>query len=246
MPYHDTNIIDEYLSGRMKDEDLTSFKLQVQQDADLRAAVEERKNLLVAINAFGDIQMKERAKRIHEIATSPSTKVRQLPVWRYAAAVAAVLAIGFGIWIWLQSPAAPTDLYAQFYAPYSLSFSTRDLSADQQLSQASELYKNGNYENVLPILEELLNKKINNKGRIKLAAGISHLEIGNDNQARSYFQALIANVNSPYYEQGLWYAAMLSLRKGDVASTKRYLQELINETGSFNHEEAEEILGKLE
>ncbi len=245
MPYHDTNIIDEYLSGRMKGEPLISFEQQLQNDADLQRAVQERKDLLVAVNALGDIQMKERARRIHETVMKPEANVRRLSVWHYAAAAVAIIAIGIAIWLWAQPP-SPSELYAQYYEPYSLSFSARGLDADQQLSKASELYKNEDYENTLPVLEELLTKEVNNKDRVRLAAGICQMELGKNNEALSYFQNLISNTNSPYYEQGLWYAALLSLRSNDISSAKKYLQQLTLDVDSFNYEEAEIILSKLE
>ena len=245
MPYYDIDKIDEYLSGRMKGKTLISFEQQLQNDADLQKAVQERKELLVAVNALGDIHMKERAKRIHKIATGSSTKIRRIPLWRYAAAAVVFLAICFGIWFWLQ-PSSPTDLYVNYYEPYTLSFSTRDLTADQQLSQASELYKKGDFENTLPVLEELLTKDVRNKDRIRLAAGICQMELNNDGEALSYFQNLINNTSSPYNEQGLWYAGLLSLRSEDVSAAKQFLQQLTLDADSFKAEEAKKILSRLE
>ena len=244
MPYHDINIIDEYLTGRMKGKTLISFERQLQNDIDLQEAVQERKDLLIAVNALGDIQMKERARRIHEIVTKPEAKVRRLSVWRYAAAAVAVIAIGLAIWLWTQ-PIAPSELYVQYYEPYALSFGTRDQGADQQLSLASELYKNDDFENAFPVLEELLTKDVSNRDRIRLAAGICQMELGENKEALFYFSNLISNTNSPYYEQGLWYAALVSLRSNDISSSKKYLQQLALGAGAFKYDEAKKILNKL-
>ena len=241
----DPHIIDEYLTGHMTKEARISFENQLEQNAELQAALEDRKILLAAIDAIGDVQMKERAKRIHQKATAPVTKVRKFSFLQYAAAAILALVVAVGIWLYLK-PASPAELFAAHYEPYVLNFTNRDLNTDQQLSQASTLYINGNYQEAVPLLENLLNQEINNKDQVRLATGIGHMELNNDAAASNYFQQLIDNPSSPYYEQGLWYAALLSLRNENIGNAEQYLNELIKDDTSFYFKKANELLSKLD
>ncbi|MEO1263066.1 MAG: hypothetical protein AAFZ15_29930 [Bacteroidota bacterium] len=244
MLYRDPHIIDEYLTGRMTEEARIAFEKELQQDAELQTAVEERKVLIAVIDSLGDIEMKKRAKRIHQKAMVSTTRVRKVAFWKYAAAAVFVLLFAVSIWIYRQ-PASPADLYARHYEPYGLSFAIRNPASGQQLSQASTYYGNGDYQAAIPVFEGLLNQEISNKDQVRLALGICQMELSNDEGALNYFQLLIDNPSSPYFEQGLWYAALLSLRSANILTAKKYLNELIRDEDSFYFDDANELLNDL-
>ncbi|HFA48531.1 MAG TPA: tetratricopeptide repeat protein, partial [Bacteroidetes bacterium] len=238
----DQHIVDEYLLGNLSGEELASFEKKLEKEEALQAAVEDRKDLIAAVDALGDIQMKERVRRIHERATNKTTVVRQIKPRRinfraYAAAAVALVAIGLSLWIWLRPP-LNERLYADFFEPYSISFSSRGNDADQKLSEAGRLYNNGDYINAIPVLEKLLNEEINNKDGVLLATGISYMELGEYENAARIFENIIDKKGSPYYEQGVWYLALVALEENDIDGCKRYLGLLVEEEDGFYYDRA--------
>ena len=240
----DRHKIDEYLLSLMGLTEHKKFEEQMAHDADLQTAVEERRELIGYVDALGDIQMKERVRRIHEKELGRSAKIRRMGGRRYAVAAAIALMVGLALWVFLRPP-SNASLYADYYEPYAMNFGARGGNADQQLAEAGSLYKNGNYEKAIPVFNSLLNEDIDNEDGVKLALGISYMEMGDNEKAIVYFENLINKKDAPYYEQGLWYAALAETKQGENESAINHLRALSEVDGSYYFEKSAALLEEL-
>jgi tetratricopeptide (TPR) repeat protein len=227
----DQHTIDEYLLNRLDGEELKAFEQLLAQDESLMKEVIERRQLLSAMEIVGDLQMKERVKRIHlaEIGRSdkPPANTNKR---KWAFALVLLLIASLAIW-WVMRPKAqtPPQLYAQYYQPYDLNFGTRNTDASQALAEAGGLYKSGKYAEALPLFEQALTANPADS-KARLALGICQLELGQYDQALAQFNALM-DANDPLFgEQAIWYAAMVRLQQGNVAETKALLEKLVAES----------------
>lgn len=241
----DQHRVDEYILGLMKPAERNKFEQELASDADLQIAVQERQELITYVDALGDMQMKERVRRIHVQEVGGSAKVRRMSVMRYAIAAGLALAIGVAIWLFMRPP-LNERLYAANYTPYEITFSARGGdNVEKQLVEASRFYKSGNYTEAALIFKNALTENIDNEDGVRLALGISEMEVENFSNSLNQFDRIIDNVDSPYREQALWYAALVSLKKNDIFTASKYLDPLVEDTESFYHVEAKELASAL-
>ena len=226
----DQHTIDEYLLNRLEGDNLQTFEQSLAHDEALAKEVAERKQLMSAMEMVGDLQMKERVRRIHlaEIGRSdnpPNTNPRK---WVFALVL--ILIASLAIW-WFVRPKAqtPPQLYAQYYKPYDLNFSTRNSDASLVLAEAGALYKSGNYATALPLFEQVINATPTDS-KARLAAGICQLELKQYEEALAQFNVLIDAKDPLFGEQALWYGAMARLQQGNVTETSVLLEKLVTES----------------
>ncbi|MBK8562955.1 MAG: tetratricopeptide repeat protein [Saprospiraceae bacterium] len=243
----DQHTIDEYLLNRLDGEELKAFEQLLAQDESLMNEVIERRQLLSAMEMVGDLQMKERVKRIHltEIGRIEKPPVTTNPrKWIFAFVL--LLIASLAIW-WVMRPKAqtPPQLYAQYYQPYDLNFGTRNMDANQALAEAGGLYKSGKYAEALALFEQALTANPADS-KARLALGICQLELGQYDQALAQFNALM-DANDPLFgEQAIWYAAMTKLQQEDIVGCKALLEGILSNQEGQYQEKAKELSNKLQ
>lgn len=239
----DQHTIDEYLLNRLEGKDLQAFEQLLAQDESLMKEVIERRQLLSAMDMVGDLQMKERVRRIHlaEMGRGDRKPVNtNTRKWLFALVLVLIASLA-AWWALRPKPQTPAQLYAQYYQPYDLNFGTRSTDASQALAEAGGLYKSGKYAEALPVFEQALVASPNDS-KARLALGICQLELGQYDQALLQFNALL-DANDPLFgEQARWYAALAKLGKGDVAGCKALLEGFLSDRESQFHQKASELM----
>lgn len=241
----DTYYIDEYLLGRLKGEELESFEQKMNQEPDMKAIVDERKALLVNLEAYGEMQLKARINRLTE--SSEMTKAGP-KIWLWVIGLIVLGALLFAIWQYTASKQSPPDqLYAAYFEPYPLNFGSRGDDFDKQLAEAGSQYQAGNYSKALPIFEAVVGQQAEPQDGTLLAMGVSYLALGQSSKASEVFQQINNNQNSPYKTQALWYMALSNLQMNNTEACKKQLQLLLQNTQpkSKYFEMATELLSKL-
>ena len=242
----DPHIIDEYLLNRLEGPALTAFEQQMSQDKALADEVALQRQLLAAVDALGDLRMKERVQRIHKTEMErPTPNQESKKTGKWAILVVLLLLTAFGLWMVLRpKQQAPAQLYAAYYEPYDLSFGSRSTDAEQLLADAGTRYKAGNYAQALPLFEKAF-ANTPNDSKTRLAIGICQMEIGEFDQALTHFNALI-NANDPIFgEQAIWYAALAHLHKNNTEDCKKLLETLVKEPDSKYYEKAAQLLSNF-
>lgn len=242
MEYSD-QFIDDYLLGRLQGEALQRFELSIKNDESLAIAIKNRQAILGIVDAIGDIEMMDHIKRIHQKEMTKKSKPKIFRLWRIASVAAVFLVIALGLWLWMRPP-VPEKLFIANYEPYPLSFTSRDNNTDSQLAQANIFYKASDYQKALPLFEELYAKDPS-QSKFALAIGICKMETDANEEAFQYFQLLGNREFDLFKDHGLWYAALVKLRQGDINTTKEYLKKLVDKPDAYFHKQAVELIEKL-
>ncbi len=191
----------------------------------------------VSINTLDTINLKIQ-KRI-------SVPLKKKTHWSYYYAVAAVLLIGFMSILVLTKKNPNETLYTAYYEPYPNAFPlVRGEIEGGTIEEAMTFYEKGEFDKALPIYNNILIKEPDNH-IICLYKGISLLETGNIETAIDIFQIIIDRKDPQLDETAKWYAALAYLKKNDMAVSKKYFNELIQEN-SYYKEKAQQVMENLE
>ncbi|MCC6726593.1 MAG: tetratricopeptide repeat protein [Saprospiraceae bacterium] len=247
MTSNDQHTIDEYLLNRLDATERQSFEQSLANDETLRKELEEHQQLIAAMGLIGDVQMKERVKRIHQAELGRGAKQpNQANLWKWVVAVIILSVASLGIWLMVRPKAqTPPQLYASYYKPYDLNFGSRNTDASQILAEAGNLYKAGKFAEALPLFEQTLSIAPSDS-KARLAMGICQLELKQYDQALTQFSALIEAKDPLFGEQALWYSAMTKLQQGSTTEAKTLLVKMLTDyqTGVF-YKDATQLLSDL-
>ncbi len=235
--------IDDYLLGRLNQQDLKEIESLLATDSAFAQTVKERQLLINVIDGFGDIEMKHQIQQVHqqEIARSKRINRRQ---WFYAAA-AILLLVATSLWYLNQKTTTPSQIFANYYQTYPINFSTRNnLAQDPLLAKAESAYHTKDYENAFISFEAYASKNAANS-KVTLALGICEIERNNNTKALQYFESLIQNDFDSYKDHAYWYAALILLQQNNLKKAKNYLQQIIKNNRPPFHLKAKEIIEKI-
>ena len=149
------NQIDDYLLGRLDKKTKTDMENTIRNNPTLAKTVNNRRTVLKLVDAFGDIEMMDEIKSVHQKEMARKGKIIPFRRWGLAIAAAITLAIGFFCWNWLASTPTLQELYADNYAPYPVSSGARDnTDINKILVSAETAYKDADYKTALPLFQE--------------------------------------------------------------------------------------------
>ncbi|MEL6122158.1 MAG: hypothetical protein AAFR14_00435 [Bacteroidota bacterium] len=131
---------------------------------------------------------------------------------------------------------SPEILYAAYFDPAEISFATRDRQTDRELLDAAEMFNDGQYNQVITLLEGRVEPKA------RFALGISLLDQGRTIQARQVFDELRRD-QTIYSDDVYWYTGLSHLRDGNTLQAITAFQLI--DRSSNKKRAAESILEKL-
>lgn len=239
------NQIDEYLLGKLDLKTHEAMDKNIKTNTALAKKVNNRRAVLKLVDAFGDLEMMDTIKAIHQKEMSKKRKIFPIQKWGLAIAAAVTLALGFFCWNWFSDSATPQELYAANYEPYRITFGQRDNSnLDETLMSAAAAYKNDDFKSAEALFNEYFSTD-SSDSKIRLGYGISLLENGKKEKAFQQFNYLASQDFDRYKQHGMWYAALLHLENGEVTKAMPLLQKIAdNDKPPFN-KKAKKILSKL-
>ena len=185
--------IDEYLLGHLDQQQQNDFEEDLKSVPNLQDILDERNMLIEGVEAFNRQELRNQLKNIHQkhfdtTSNRPTATRRRLFV-RIAAAAAAVLLLFTTFLRIYDAPANTADLYSENLQAYDLSLTIRD-QIDEQQVRLEMLYSKGEYQAAIPLFEELLTNS-KDKSKLRLGAGIAHLELNQTKEALVYFNTII-------------------------------------------------------
>ena len=243
-------MMDQFLLNRLSSNEKEDFQHQMDANPDWPAELEERRDLLKGIEAFGQGELKKELQAIQEEVignrTAHSAKSRSLPIRRLLAAAAAIAVLVFAInWIVQPKQAAPEQLAADFFEPYDIPIGIRgNDGTDQRPLFFLKSYKSGDYQAAMGLLTELLDENPDSNIWL-LAAGNCQFELGQTNAALGYFNKVIENDPPFYLQQAIWYKSLALLKNGQTPEAIQQLQQLGSNPQADKHYEAVELLKAL-
>ncbi|MFK8102011.1 MAG: tol-pal system YbgF family protein [Saprospiraceae bacterium] len=235
--------IDDYLLGRMKKNEVQAFKNKMSKHQDFAQLVQERQVALKYVEQLGDLDLRDRVKKIHQEAIKnlpPEQSFQIIPLLKYAAAIALIV-IG-GMWF-LQKELSAIEVYQQYYEAYALNFGARGSADEDVLEAGGRYYSNQAYENALAQFNAIPLAK--SSAKINFAKGISFLETNQFTNANAIFQQLIDQKDPIYEDQARWYLAMSYCKEGKIKEAKALFQIIATKPNSFKQKEAIAILKKI-
>lgn len=244
-PDYSDEQLDKFLMGLFDENEEKRIQAALTGDQELSLRLQERKDLMLGIEAYHARGFKDKLKEIHNKSFGTATvkkeaKRRSLLPWLAAAAIA-MLVVAFFL---LNNASTNTNaLYADNFKPYELSISQRD-NTDEQLAQLLSLYDQGQYKEAIPVFNTLLTAE-NSNPVLRLGAGISELEEGDLVIARGHFEAILQSGDILYKDHAQWYLALTHLKSEDIEATKTALQVLVKDNDADHHQEAVELLERL-
>ncbi|GGB79001.1 tetratricopeptide repeat protein [Dyadobacter sediminis] len=244
-------LLDDYLHKRLTAKQRSDFQQKLASDPGLQKELEIHELLMNGIT----LESKKTHFRKHladlrkEAPVVPLQdpvvkKSRRMPVWGWAAGLAAMLLTG--IFFWWERPSSGENLFTRYYEPYPstvLASVTRGdtLASWQQLAVRS--YENNDYQKAIPLLKKLASGQADSTGWL-LILGISYLETDQYQLAESSLKKVVHDPDSLFYKQGQWYLALTYLKQNKTAPAKSVLQELGKQSGIYARK-ANQLLSEL-
>jgi len=244
-----TEQIEKFLLGQLNQEEYEAFEKALISDQSLREEVSFRKLAIKGTKLSGKNELKDRLKKIHNKYESNSKSERQtkkINLWTKWIGVAAsfTILITSGLFLFNNNEFDTQIAFEKYYKPAPLRLASRDLNAEKTILQLNEYYNNNEYDKALPFFQKFLAIDSTNS-RIRLGAGICHLELNQLNLARTQFLSIIKVRDFRLQFQASWYMALTYLKEGNLEEAQKYLDPIINNSKADHYEHAKEIMDQL-
>lgn len=240
-------LLQNYFSNRLTAEQEQLLEKLLHTDEDFKAQFDFEKNLQQVIRQEEKINLKTKLiafekdmVRKQPVRHQPRTNYRKL-----ALAASIALLIGLG-WLGYLNFSGPN--YGQLYEenfqdyPNTVYAITRGESVESIEREAFTAYELGDYERAVKSFEKI--SESDKKEYLDFYLGMSHLNLGQLNKAKTFFDKAVAS-NSEFEPEAYWYLALISIKEEDKQSAKNYLRTLTSKF-DYNKGKALELLGELE
>ena len=256
--------IESYISNSMSKEEITSFEKQLENDTTLKKEVELAKELNHFLkddlieNTYSDAKLtkgintfleSEEAKKIekkllkvkneYKSAKSKEKKKNYLLV---AASIAFLVISSIGYLLVNQNN--PEKLFTQYYSVNDLPSVIKRGNQQNHLIQGVLKFKESKYEEAIEHFERYTSTTKNYNASVFIYNGIANMELNNYDKALLEFDKMITS-NVIDKSKGLWFKALLYLKKQDKINAKITLEKIVENNTNFKFKEAGELLEKL-
>ncbi|OEK07795.1 hypothetical protein A8C32_15010 [Flavivirga aquatica] len=190
--------------------------------------------------------IEESAKQYFE-RTDPKQKTIKNKLVYYASIVAAVLLIF--LTIRFTGNQEPQNLYNDYKDWDALPSLIVQGHTNLLLSKGELLFEDQKYDDAISIFIQFLEQQ-KNLGNFKTHpyvvsyTGISHLELGNYQEALKYFDQLEQS-STIDYSRAYWYKALLYIKKSNTPKAKEQLMLILKDEKNYNYSKAKKVLKKL-
>lgn len=225
------NWVERYFEGTLTEEELVTFKERVNSDPVWKSTFEIETDIVDGIEAFTNKKLKSRLQEIHqeEITTSnvqTTPHVSSIKWWITAAIVIGLLII----YLWWQSRPSPEKLYQAYFA-FEIDLNEKG-SKETSLLSAQQYLKNSDFDNVLIALDEYLINHPTDR-EVQLIKGTILLEKTDNEAAFSIFQQ-IAQSNSAFKQDAIWYGALALIRNNQLVEAIIQLEQIPTTSNRYN------------
>ncbi|MGI9552413.1 MAG: tetratricopeptide repeat protein [Aurantibacter sp.] len=246
-------LIEKYLEGNLGASEREAFEKRLEDDPEFGQSVVQMENMVSGIKHAG---RKDIAKKLADLeATLPEVELEETSNvielkqsrYRYWGAIAAGLALVLISSLFLlnyNSGQTEQDLFTAYYEPYSgdLSRSGEEDLFDKT-KKAEYAYALGQYAVAIPLFEEVISQEPTSKLRFYL--GNAYLSTGEGSKAAQQFEAVLRDIDYPLQDQAQWYLALSYLKAGNVDMARTNLEIITENSGSFYHQKAKEVLDRI-
>ena len=238
-------LIDEYLLGQLKEEELQQFEEALSSDKDLQAELENRRAAHEVLEAHVRSELSNRISKIHKGMRRSKVRRMNWSTWKVAAGLILLLGVSLIIYssIYLDNEA----LYNGYYEGYEDNITVLG-EADEIISKAIEYYNKEEYERAIEEFEKIPANTDPEDAFMTDAMfyyAMCHYELNDLKKTEEIFLYIIEN-NAKYEQTARWYLALLYLKTGEENQSKSLLEEIIEgDEGTYKKSSAEDLLRSL-
>lgn len=244
MEENDIERIDRFLRGEMDEAEAQAFEQTLSENPELQQKMKVQQELVSYIDLMGDQEVLANIRKAEDTYRSRQEgTIKKMPWLRPALIAASLALLLFAGWWFLIPSNEPDVLYASFYQPYELSFSSRDGGNTETLLAASTAYNAQDYAQALQAFESLPADLQTSK--VKLGIGISYMELSSFESALSIFDQIIELQDPLFLDQALWYKGLCLLRQEKLDQASTIFQQLVNDSSSIFSQDAGQLLKRL-
>ncbi len=255
--------IEAYISNSMSKEEMYSFEKQLENDAELKKEVELAKELNHflkgdVINKHSDTELSKKINTFLGSEEAGNLESKLLKVkneyksaqvkpknkkYLLAAATIAFLLIS-SVSYFFMNQNTTEKLFAQYYSVNDLPSVIKRGNNQDQFTEGVLKFKTLDYKEALKLFDSYKNTDNDLNPSVYLYAGIANMELELYNKALLEFDKMVRS-NSIDRSKGLWFKALLYLKKQDEVNAKITLGKIAENSKNFKFKETEEILKKL-
>ncbi len=222
-------LFEHYLAGELSKEELVKFENLLQTDIDFKKAFNQYREVhnsleLTFKNNNEQLNFENNLKNISNTYFEKSTSKSNYK-WYYS--IAASIAVLLSVYLFYPST---KPSYEEYITYPSVNFTVRG-NQENILLDAQNAFNNKNFTKANELFSEVLKKETENT-EIKLYNGLALIEINKFNEASTLLNS-IANGNSSFKYQAIWYLALSNLKQNKYAECKLLLEKLPEEFNQY-------------
>lgn len=247
-----TNLIDRYINGQMTHEEMSDFKKHLEEDAALRAELENYEISRKAIKNYGlrnELKSIRSAMLQEEVAheTTARPEAKTVPIWKYSLRIAATILLIMVSFLAVQvATLSGENLYEDKAFPYELTTSRNGNEVvDSQNQVIQQSYASGNFQEAVRQYEALSNPSVT----ATFIAGNAYLQSDQPEKAITAFQKVLTmneqqNENL-FKDDAAYYLALSHLRAENYDQAFTRFQEIKTSDSSYKQYVGNYFLIKL-
>ncbi|MEO0470205.1 MAG: tetratricopeptide repeat protein [Bacteroidota bacterium] len=224
MDNDDLILISDFLAGELSDSERAAVERRLNQDEAFAALHAQQVEQIRLLQAIDRAAVKEKLKA--QYATYRGGRVRSMRLWTVGSAVAAAV-IAFFLFRFLIGTEAeiltPRQQARAYLQPYSLVNERGEDSLASDVELAYEIYRAGDYDAAISLLEPLL-LKMPDDDTIRLCLAESYSQVGMYADAIFHLEHLPEN--SPFQDAVQWRLALNKLLGGEKDEAKILLTQI--------------------
>ena len=233
--------IQKYFEQSLSEEQLLEFDLLLKNDKEFKTLIDDYSNMHLAFKANEAKELKTILTSFDNESETKSIKWFRKPIFYYAAA--AVLIVSLTIPMFTNKTS--TSLFEDYYDVYPNVEAPIVRNADKtDAYDAFSSYENADYGSAIKHFQEILNNQDNPNYRFYLA--MSLLNFDKDNEALEELLKLKDIPEFKYFEETLWYRALLQLKAENDSEAIKALKKLDTTDSKFKYQERKLLLQKLQ
>lgn len=241
--------VDAYLLGHLDREAKSKFEIEINENQELARSVASKERLIKAMSVSGRRKMKLELKEIHREVIGEAPKVRRFN-WRPLLVAASALFLGAALWLLNSTNSVSNDqLFADNYSKYELKLAVRDSSPTLGVGELTQLYRNNQYAEAIPLLQTLLaNEEASEKygGQLRLALATASFETGDAEKALEALRQILDDKDPFLSDEARWYAALINIEQKNDQAAILFLKNLADNPNADHHKAAQKILKSIE
>ena len=241
-------IIEEFIEGKLKGEELEKFNAEYIENTDLKTEVKLRREVNEAVGEKEIIQLKEKLLSIHKEAHTkdiksiiPERQKDNFYWWKAGVAVAVIIFLISGLFRF--NIYDPDQTYANFYNSPEWSHQRSVSTGDSYFAEAGNYFSKGDYIAALQLYDAALQED-NNQPVFHFYKGASLQNLEKYEEATDHYSNVILHRDNIFIEDAEWYRSLCYIKMNDIKKAREQLLFIVEKKGYYAND-AKAVLRKM-